>query len=277
MTAPSNSPLVPRPVRIRECRRETHDVFSLVLDAPSSGYQFRPGQFNMLYVFGVGEAAISVSGDPDDNLSIMHTIRAVGSVTNALAKLNPGDCIGMRGPFGSAWPLDVMRGHDIVVVTGGIGLAPLRSLLLVISRHRADFGSVTILQGIRQPEDYLFAAELEAWSRVPDMRILVAATQADHRWRGHVGVVTSLIPLINFDPARTWGLMCGPEIMMRFALQEFQKRGMADDRLFLAMERNMQCAVGFCGHCQLGPSFVCMDGPVFRYDRVREFFNVREA
>jgi NAD(P)H-flavin reductase len=271
------APLTPIPTRVRECRRETHDVFSLVLDAPTKGYQFQPGQFNMLYVFGVGEAAISVSGDSGDTISITHTIRAVGPVTHALSKLNAGNIIGVRGPFGSGWPLEAARGQDIVMVTGGIGLAPLRSLLLHISRHRSDFGQVTLLQGIRRPDDYLFAANLQEWSRIPDVRVLVTAAQADSTWRGHVGVVTSLFSQIEFDPGRTLGFMCGPEIMMRFTAQEFQRRGIADERMYLAMERNMQCAVGFCGHCQFGPNFVCMDGPVFRYDRIRDFFTVREA
>lgn len=269
-------PMLPSVVRVRDHRRETHDTFTLTLDAPA-GFHFLPGQFNMLYVFGVGEAAISLSGDPADGQTVLHTIRAVGSVTNALGRLQAGEALGMRGPFGSAWPLGEARGHDVVIVAGGIGLAPLRPVVYHLLQHRDEYGRVALLYGARTPGDLLYAAELEQWQQRGDFQVLVTVDRGDPSWRGSVGLVTALFPRVEFDPKQTIGLMCGPEVMMRFVQREFEKRGVSDDRLYLSLERNMQCTVGFCGHCQLGPEFVCMDGPVFRYDRIKLFFNLREA
>lgn len=269
-------PMVPVVATVRAFGRETHDTFTLTLDAPA-GYRFLPGQFNMLYVFGVGEAAISMSGDAAEASTVAHTVRAVGSVTNALARLQPGQSLGVRGPFGSAWPLEELRGRDVVVVAGGIGLAPLRPLLYHLARNRKDHGKVTLLCGARTPADLLYATELEKWHKPGDFEVLVTVDRADSSWRGSIGVVTTLFPGLKLDPERTVGLVCGPEVMMRFVQREFEKRGVRDDRLFISLERNMHCAVGFCGHCQLGPEFVCMDGPVFRYDRIKAFFNLDEA
>jgi NAD(P)H-flavin reductase len=268
--------MLPSVVRVRDYRRETHDTFTLALEAPA-GFRFLPGQFNMLYVFGVGEAAISLSGDPADGQTVMHTIRAVGSVTNALARLQAGQALGMRGPFGSAWPLEAARGHDVVIVAGGIGLAPLRPVIYHLLQHRKDHGRVALLYGARTPGDLLYTDELEQWQQRGDFQVLVTADRGEPSWRGSVGLVTALFPQVEFDPKQTTGLMCGPEVMMRFVQREFEKRGVSDDRLYLSLERNMQCAVGLCGHCQFGPEFVCMDGPVFRYDRIKLFFHLREA
>ncbi len=268
--------MLPSVVRVREYRPGTRDTFTLTLDAPP-GYRFLPGQFNMLYVFGVGEAAISLSGDPADTQTVMHTVRAVGSVTQALARLRPGESVGMRGPFGSAWPLEAARGHDVVIVAGGIGLAPLRPVVYHLLRYREEYGRVALLCGARTPADLLYAAELEQWQQRGDLKVLVTVDRGDPSWRGSVGLVTSLFPRVEFEPQQTAGLMCGPEVMMRFVQREFEKREVSDDRLYLSLERNMQCAVGFCGHCQFGPEFVCLDGPVFRYDRIKLFFNLREA
>jgi NAD(P)H-flavin reductase len=267
--------MLPSVVRVRDCRRETHDTFTLALEAP--GFSFLPGQFNMLYVFGVGESAISLSGDPGDRQTVLHTIRAVGSVTNALAKLQPAQAVGMRGPFGSAWPLEAARNHDVVIVAGGIGLAPVRPVIFHLLRHRKDYGKVILLYGARTRGDLLYAAELARWQERGDFQVLVTVDRSDAAWRGSVGLVTTLFPRLDFDPARTIGLMCGPEVMMRFVQREFEKRGVSDDRLYLSLERNMHCAVGFCGHCQFGPEFICTNGPVFRYDRIKLFFNLREA
>jgi NAD(P)H-flavin reductase len=264
-------------VRVCDYQRETQDTITLSLESPGNGWAFQPGQFNMLYAFGVGEAAISLSGDPTDRRTIRHTIRAVGSVTNALTRIQPGDALGLRGPFGSAWPLEVARGCDLVIVTGGIGLPPLRPAIYHVLRHRADYGRLVLLYGARTPADALYLAELDEWQQRDDFQVLRTVDQSDSSWSGSVGLVTTLFPRVEFDPQRTVGLMCGPEVMMRFVQREFEKRGVSDDRLYLSLERNMQCAVGFCGHCQFGPHFVCMDGPVFRYDRIQRFFNIREA
>jgi NAD(P)H-flavin reductase len=267
-------------VSVQNYYADNQDTFTLTLEPPTSGagtYAFGPGQFNMLYVFGVGEAPISLSGDPADTAALVHTIRAVGPVTDALGRLRPGDRLGLRGPFGSCWPLEAARGCDVVLVSGGIGLAPLRPAIYHLLRHRKDYGRVILLQGARTPRDLIYAEELARWSGRADFRVLITVDQADEYWHGHVGVVTRLFTRAEFDPQRTVGLMCGPEVMMRFALQEFAERGVSEDRLYVSLERNMHCAVGFCGHCQFGPTFVCMNGPVFRYDQVRTFFHIREA
>lgn len=272
--------MVPAVAEVVDYWEETHDTFSLRLRPPAAEPamgRFRPGQFNMLYLFGVGEVPISMSGDPIDENAIVHTIRAVGSVTNGLAQIRPGERLGLRGPFGSSWPTDIARGRDVVVVTGGIGLAPLRPLIYHLLRFRKDFGRIVLLYGARTPRDLLYGSELEAWRDRGDIQVLVTVDHAEPSWHGSVGLVTSLLGLADFDAQQAIGMTCGPEVMMRFVLEAFEKRGVGDDRLYLSLERNMQCAVGFCGHCQFGPNFVCMDGPVFRYDRIKSFFQVRET
>lgn len=271
-------PMLPVLHRIERVRRETHDVFTLELK-PVHGapvMRFAPGQFNMLYVFGTGESAISISGDPTDDSKLIHTIRAVGTVTNALQKLKRGDEVGVRGPFGSAWPVVEAEGSDVVIVTGGIGLAPLRPVIYHVLAHREKYGRFALLFGARTPRDLLFARELEKWRGQFDFEVEVTLDTASSDWRGNVGVVTSLIPRANFDSHDSVAMICGPEVMMRFTVQELTKRGLTTDRIFVTMERNMKCAVGFCGHCQYGPHFVCKDGPVFRFDRIAALFGKRE-
>ena len=271
-------PMLPQPHRIERMRRETHDVFTLELK-PMKGdsvMRFAPGQFNMLYVFGTGEAAISISGDPTDNNKLMHTIRAVGTVTKAMQKLKRGDVIGVRGPFGSAWPVVEAEGSDIVIVTGGIGLAPLRPAIYHVLANREKYGRFVLLFGARTPRDLVFARELEQWRGQFDFEVEVTLDTATSDWHGNVGVVTTLIPRATFDPRDAVAMICGPEVMMRFTVQELTKRGLSTDRIFVTMERNMKCAIGFCGHCQYGPHFVCKDGPVFRFDRIAMWFGKRE-
>ncbi len=273
-------PLLPVFARIAGRRQETADTFTLTLEPPAARLAlatFRPGQFNMLYLFGVGEAAISTSGDPARTDRIAHTIRAVGSVTHALDRLGPGDEVGLRGPYGSAWPLEAARDHDVVLVSGGIGLAPLRPVLYHLLRRRGDYRRVILLHGSRPPADLLYRDEWETWQKRDGLRALVTVDRGDPSWGDSVGLVTTLFPRVEFDPARTIGMTCGPEVMMRFVLREFERQGVAAERVYLSMERNMQCAVGGCGHCQLGPAFVCADGPVFRADRIRPFLHLVEA
>ncbi len=270
-------PMLPLPYRIRRRTRETADTFTLEL-VPADGaclFGFAPGQFNMLYVFGVGEVAISLCGNPARPESLFHTVRAVGVVTEAMSKLKRGAMLGVRGPFGSGWPLEEARGKDVVIIAGGIGMAPLRGALLELLRRRKEYGRIALIYGARTPGDVLYEQELERLrERGLDLSITVDHGVAG--WRGHVGVVTTLIPRAPFDPHHCVALMCGPEIMMRFATRELQKRGVPDDAIFLSIERNMKCAVGFCGHCQLGPEFICKDGPVFRYDRVARWLAINE-
>jgi NAD(P)H-flavin reductase len=272
----SQAPLVPRPHRIRRRRRETADTFTLEL-AGSGGSGFRPGQFNMLYVFGTGEVPISMSGDPRRADTFVHTIRAVGPVTRALAALRAGAAVGVRGPFGTPWPLEAATGCDVVLVAGGIGLAPLRPLVYAIAARRRDFGRVVLLYGARSPAELLFRRELERWPRTAGIEIAVTVDRATREWAGQVGVVTTLVRRVVADPARTTAFVCGPEIMMRFAAGALSERGVPEAAVFVSMERNMKCAIGFCGHCQLGPTFVCKDGPVFPWPRVRGLLSIREV
>jgi NAD(P)H-flavin reductase len=196
-------------------------------------------------------------------------------VTKALGKLRAGDTLGVRGPFGSNWPVEGVAGHDVVVVAGGIGLAPLRGALEHLLRQRKQFGRLVLLYGVRTPEDILYRRDLERW-KIEGLQIYVTVDRATGSWSGHVGVVTSLISHAPFDPVTAVAMICGPEIMMRYTVLELQKRGVSEERMFLSMERNMKCAIGFCGHCQFGPEFICKDGPVFRYDRIKNWLGIRE-
>jgi NAD(P)H-flavin reductase len=272
-------PMRPEPFRVQSVRRETADTFTLVLGRLNGGEPlvFAPGQFNMLYLFGVGEIPISISGDPGKNKILVHTTRAVGSVTKAMRQLKSGDTLGLRGPYGTAWPVEAAEGNDIVIVAGGIGLAPLRPAVYQILARRERYGKVVLLYGARTPADMLFRRELENWRARFDLDVQATVDRAMGGWRGHVGVVTSIIPRAPFDPLNTVAMVCGPELMMRFTIQELQKRGVDDDAIYLSMERNMKCGIGFCGHCQLVPFFVCREGPVFRYDQMQEWFLKREV
>jgi NAD(P)H-flavin reductase len=271
-------PMIPAPFRVQRLQQNTYDTFTLEL-APANGvneFAFAAGQFNMLYVFGVGEVPISISGDPAHPEKLVHTTRAVGTVTKSMRKLKRGSLLGVRGPFGTPWPVPEAEGNDVVIVAGGIGLAPLRPALYALLAQREKYGKVVLLYGTRSPADILYRRELENWRARLDLEVYVTVDRAAGDWRGNVGVVTTLIPKAPFDPANTVALVCGPEIMMRFTVLELQKRGVGADSLFLSMERNMKCAIGWCGHCQFGPTFVCKDGPVFRYDRIKELFAKRE-
>jgi NAD(P)H-flavin reductase len=275
---PIADPMVPAPYRIERVKRETHDTFTLDL-APAGGavvQSFRPGQFNMLYVFGVGEVPISISSNPENCPGLEHTTRIVGAVTKSMGTLKRGDLVGIRGPFGSSWPVDEQTGRDFLIVAGGIGLAPLRPGLYALMREREKHRRIVLLYGARTSEDILYRRELERWRGKFDLDIQVTVDRGASGWRGNVGVVTTLVGRAPFDPTNTVALVCGPEVMMRFAIMELQKRGVDARRIFLSMERNMNCAVGFCGHCQYGPHFICKDGPVFRFDRIETIFGKPE-
>ncbi len=267
---------VPQLTEILSLRRETGDTFTLTLSAPSSDYRFSPGQFNMLYAFGVGEVPISISGDPSDPQRIVHTVRAVGAVTSALTKRRRGDILGLRGPFGSCWPLESAQGRNVLIIAGGIGLAPLRPAIHQILRFRQNYQRFWLLYGARTPQDLLYVSDLAKWSGRLDTNVLVTVDVGDEQWRGNVGVVTRLLHQVEFDPENTVVMICGPEIMMRFAVREVRDRGVPEEAIYLSMERNMKCALGFCGHCQFGPTFICKDGPVFSYAHIRPFFETRE-
>jgi len=258
--------------------RETDDTFTIELAAghEPGDFVFAAGQFNMLYAFGIGEVPVSISGDPSLTGKLVHTTRAVGAVTEAMRKMKRGSVIGVRGPFGNSWPVEEARGRDVLVVAGGIGLAPLRPVLYQLIARRGEYGRVVVLYGTRTPSDILFQRELEQWRARFDLEVGITVDRALTAWRGNVGVVTTLIPKAPFDPRNTIAMVCGPEVMMRFTVWELQKLGLTLDRIFISMERNMKCAIGFCGHCQFGPYFVCKVGPIFRYDRVKGLLEVRE-
>lgn len=279
MTAQAAQPMVPQPWQIQRVRQETGDTFTMELGPlnGSEGLSFAAGQFNMLYVFGVGEVPISISGDPDKSGPLIHTTRAVGVVTNAMRKLKRQDVLGVRGPFGSPWPLQEAEGSDVVMVAGGLGLAPLRPAIYQMLAHRKRYGRVLLLYGARTPADLLYHNQLKQWAARADLETFVTVDHATEEWTGDVGVVTKFIPRAAFDPLDTVALVCGPEIMMLFTLLELQKRGVTDDRIVVSMERNMKCALGFCGHCQYGPTFVCKDGPVFNYSHIQHWFTKREV
>lgn len=272
------NPFAPEPARVRRLHRETETTFTVSLEVPRrpGGFAFAPGQFNMLYAFGIGEVAISISGDPSRPERLVHTIREVGSVTRALGRLRSGMALGLRGPFGSAWPVREAHGADVLLIAGGLGMAPLRPALYHVLRHRKAYGRVALLYGARGPEDLLYRRELERWRRRAALQVLVTVDRAGPGWRGHVGVVPALLRLAAFDPSRAIAFVCGPEVMIRFAARDLERCGVPAERVYASLERNMKCAVGLCGRCQLGPGFVCKDGPVLRYDRVGPLLSVRE-
>lgn len=271
-------PMTPVPYRVTRIQAETHDTVTFDCQPADGGppFGFMPGQFSMVYAFGAGEVPLGLSGHPDRPGTLTHTVRGSGAVTRALARLQEGDVVGIRGPFGRGWPLEGARDHDIVVVMGGIGAAALRALVLYVLERREEFANVSILYGARTPEDFLYVEDLKTWRGRFDMEVLITVDRASQDWRGHVGVVPKLIPRASFEPFRTIAYMCGPEIMMRYTIDALDKAGVAPSNIHLSMERNMKCAIGFCGHCQFGPTFICKDGPVFSYDRLSDLLAIRE-
>jgi NAD(P)H-flavin reductase len=269
--------MTPLPYRVTRRRRENHDNWTLELEPVDEAIeQIGPGQFTMLYAFGVGEVPISTSGDLERGGTLVHTIRAVGAVTKALCSSQKGDVVGVRGPFGNTWPVGAAEGHDLVVVAGGVGLPPLRPVVYHVLAHRGDFGRVAVLYGGRTPDDLLFRRELERWRGRFDVDVDVTVDAAGSDWTGNVGVVTKLIPRGRFDASHAVALVVGPEIMMRFTARALVERGIAPDRIWISMERTMRCGVGLCGHCQLGPTLICRDGPVYRWDELAQLLEVHE-
>lgn len=272
-------PLRPRMHRVKRRVKETADTVTLEL-VPRAGEEsggFLPGQFHMLWVAGVGEVPVLISGDPAKTGVVQHTTRAVGAVTRRICELRPGDTVGLRGPFGTFWPVDEAAGRDLVLVAGGMGLAPLRPALLAVLARRERFGRVCLLYGARGPEELLFRNELRSWKSGFDLEVGVTVDRAGPEWRGNVGVVTALLPRAGFDPENASAFVCGPEMMERFAVRELERRGVPAERVWVALERNMKCGVGLCGHCQMGPTFVCRHGPVLRWDRVAHLLELREV
>ena len=279
MEALANDPMLPRRYRVLRTWSELADVRTMELQ-PVDGEMvpFLPGQFNMLYAFGVGEVAISISGDAADESKIVHTTRSVGAVSTALNSVADGDVIGVRGPFGTAWPVAAEKGRHIVFVAGGLGLAPLRPAIYHVLNNREDYAGMTLVYGARSPQDLLYPYELQSWRARFDVDVQVTVDHASPGWSGQVGVVTTVLDraLAGVDGSSVSAFVCGPEIMMRFSVSSLKALGVAEDKVWISMERNMKCAIGFCGHCQFGPDFICRDGPVFRHDKVAPLMAKRE-
>ncbi|MFP3855441.1 MAG: FAD/NAD(P)-binding protein [Anaerolineales bacterium] len=240
-----------------------------------SDYRFKAGQFNMLYLPGYGESAISISSNPEDPGRLGHTIRFVGNVTRAFSRLRPGARVGVRGPFGTSWPMENTKGMDIVIATGGIGLAPLRPVIYSILNNRDDYGRVTLVYGARTPRDLLYTDEFKAWEQ-ENIETIITVDRAEENWKGLVGVVPMQFYRLRIKPEQTAVLSCGPEIMMRFVVYEALARRIPPEQIYLSLERNMKCGQGFCGHCQLGPFFICKDGPVYDYATLEPYFQVED-
>ncbi len=238
-------------------------------------YTFRPGQFNMVYVPGVGEAAISISSNPADRTTVGHSVRFVGNVTRAIRRLKVGDVLGLRGPFGTCWPIEELTGKDVFMAAGGIGLPPMRPVIYHILRNREKYGKVTLVYGARTPKELMYQEEYDTW-RQAGIDLELTVDRADEEWTGRVGVVPMWFYQLRIDARKTAILTCGPEIMIRFVIYEALARRIPPSNIHVSLERNMKCGQGSCGHCQVGPYFICKDGPVFRFDALQQFFNVEE-
>jgi NAD(P)H-flavin reductase len=268
--------MVPRPFRLTDRRQDTADTFTIMLE-PTDGVrlEFIPGQFTMLSAFGVGEVPISVSSAANADAPLQHTIRDVGAVTHALSNTLVGDVVGIRGPYGTGWNVAEGERGDVVLVAGGIGLAPLRPAVLEILAHRERYGRVVLLYGTRSPADVLYTEELRQWDSL-GVEVLVTVDYGTPEWMGRVGLVTTLIKRAGFDPRATLALICGPEVMMRFTAAALIDRGVRPPKIRVSLERNMRCGVGLCGHCQYRELFVCLDGPVLPFDQVTGLIGIRE-
>jgi NAD(P)H-flavin reductase len=257
-------PMTPLPYRVTGRRVETTDTVTLALEPVGAALApWEPGQFTMVYAFGIGEVPISISGG--EGREIRHTVRDVGAVTHAMCAAAEGAVLGVRGPYGRGWRPDTAHGADVVLVAGGIGLAPLRPVLTGILADRGRYGRIAVLVGARTPADLIYTHDYPAW-RAAGVQVLVAVDRADVGWDGHVGVVTTLLGSAAFSPRSTVAFCCGPEVMMRFTARALDRLGVPAAALRLSLERNMRCGVASCGHCQLGPLLVCRDGPVTTYD-----------
>ncbi|KZL16273.1 Anaerobic sulfite reductase subunit B [Pseudovibrio axinellae] len=278
-SADRDAPMLPQPFRVMDTREEISGCMTLrVVPVNNAGNTvYEPGQFYMVYFFGRGEVPISVSGDPRKTGELTFTIMDVGSVTHAIYSIKAGDTIGLRGPFGSAWPIGPLKGRDVIVVAGGLGLAPLRPALYHMLNNRNDYGELLLAYGARKPETILFEEELNSWREKAPIDVDVNVNAAGRDWLGKVGVVTDLLKDRSIDPVNTSAVMCGPEIMMRFSAYALLNMGVAADKIYLSMERNMKCAIRLCGRCQYGPFFICHDGPVFSFDRIEHLLKIREV
>ena len=265
------SKLTPTPAEIINIIPETPDTKTFYFKPKAKLEEPKPGQFTEIYIPGVGEAPVSISGIEPDGV-IVQTVRSIGTLTEYLFKLRRGDLIGIRGPYGKGWPIEKLKDKDVLIVGGGIGLAPLRPVIREVERNRRDYGRLSILYGARNPSLLLYRYEFDEYRRIPNAELLLTVDRADETWTGNVGVVTQLIPEASVDPRNAIALVCGPEIMMRFTVKALEKQGFKGNQIYLSLERRMKCGIGLCGHCQVGPYFVCRNGPVFPYWMIKKYF-----
>lgn len=269
---------LPHEAKILERIQEAPTLFTLRLCFTDSTQQkqfaFQPGQFNMLYLYSVGEVAISIVSDSAEAKIFEHTIRIVGRVTKTFAKLTRGDRIGVRGPFGRGWPLAAARNKDIVIVTGGLGCAPTVSAINYIMQRRRHYGAVKIFQGIKHSSDLIFKERYHQWQQSPNTEIIIAADKSERGWPWHTGFIIELFQQTTLDAENTVAMLCGPEAMMNLAAQMLLQKKVAAKDIYLSMERNMECALGHCGHCQYGGLFICKNGPIFAYSEIKNLLGV---
>jgi len=273
------NPYLPMEAEIIERIQEADTLFTLRLrftdPQVQAAYEFAPGQFNMLYLPNVGEIPISIVSDPKDEHILDHTIRSVGRVSRGIEQLKQGDRIGVRGPYGRGWPLLEAEQKDVIIVTGGLGCAPVVSVINYVMRRRERFGTVNIIQGVKHRADFIWKERYDEWRAAPDTNVLLASDTGEAIWPWHVGPVTGLFDQMSFSRKHVIAMMCGPEGMMRAVVNHLVSQEVCECDIWLSMERNMQCAVGHCGHCQYGGRFVCKDGPVFCYEDVKPLFGQR--
>lgn len=270
---------LPAQVEIVERIQEAPDIFTWTLqfvdEEDNYGYRCMPGQFNMLYMHGVGEVPISIVGDDEECSAIVHTIRVVGRVTRAMSQLKVGDRLGLRGPFGRGWPLRESHGRDLVIVTGGLGCAPVVAVIYHAMANREHYGRIVIMQGVKHANDLLWRESYEKWAKVPDVQVLLAADVATPGWPWSTGRITVLLQQASFDEKNCTVMMCGPEAMMCGMAEQIIQRGVDENEIWLSMERSMKCAIGHCGHCQFGPHFICKDGPVYCFTDIKQYLGTR--
>jgi NAD(P)H-flavin reductase len=270
-------PMTPRPFRIKHVKKEVPGVFTWRLETVDGApFHFKPGQFNMIYAFGVGEVPISISGNWRRPRELVHTIRAVGAVTETMQRLEAGAIVGIRGPFGRPWPIEPILGSDVIFVTGTVGLAPLRPLILEVLHRRNEFGRVVICYGSRGVDDILYKEDLQRWRGRFDTNVHVTVHSAPSGYRGRVGSVAAAVRIARIDGPSTQAFVCRSEAMTRPAVEALAERGVTTDRIWVTLERSMKCGIGFCGHCQFGGTFMCKDGPVYNFGEIEHLFNVRE-
>lgn len=265
---------IPRKGLINKIIQETHDTYTYHITPLEGEVKGEPGQFNIIYVYGAGEIPISISGVEDGK--IMHTIKIVGTVTRMLSRVKERDIIGLRGPYGNTWPMKEAQGLDILIISGGIGIAPLRPVIMEVEKNRSKYGRMIILYGARTPRDLVFKREFERYKNIKDSELHVTVDRGEEEWVGAIGVVTTLIPKVEVDSKNTIAMVCGPEIMMKFTVKDLIKKRIPEDRIYISMERRMRCGIGQCGHCQIGPFFICRDGPVFQFSKIKKYFEVEQ-